>query len=147
MSRHLFPREHGAYAELGFPLLSGLVLASPGAASWLSAPFTVRRRDVPAVGPAAPPAAFALRLLDAHPGAGPVTLEWAVPAPGPGRVDVLDVRGARVRTLASGPRAAGTFVLRWDGRDASGNFARPGVYFVRAEGGRASATRRVVVLR
>ena len=35
MNKHLFPREHGAYAELGFPLLSGLVLGSPGAASWL----------------------------------------------------------------------------------------------------------------
>jgi hypothetical protein len=35
MSKHLIPREHGAYAELGFPLLSGLVLGSPGLASWL----------------------------------------------------------------------------------------------------------------
>lgn len=35
MDRQLIPREHGAYAELGFPLLSGLVLGSPGAASWL----------------------------------------------------------------------------------------------------------------
>ncbi len=35
MSKHLIPREHGAYAELGFPLLSGLVLGSAGVASWL----------------------------------------------------------------------------------------------------------------
>jgi len=35
MSKHLIPREHGAYAELGFPLLSGLVLGSAGLASWL----------------------------------------------------------------------------------------------------------------
>ena len=34
MDNRLIPREHGAYAELGFPLLSGLVLGSPGAASW-----------------------------------------------------------------------------------------------------------------
>ena len=37
MNKHLFPREHGAYAELGFPLLSGLVLGSPGLASALFA--------------------------------------------------------------------------------------------------------------
>jgi hypothetical protein len=37
MARQLLPREHGAYAELGFPLLSGLVLGSPGAAAWLFA--------------------------------------------------------------------------------------------------------------
>jgi hypothetical protein len=35
MNKHLIPREHGAYAQLGFPLLSGLVLGSPGAAAWL----------------------------------------------------------------------------------------------------------------
>jgi uncharacterized membrane protein len=35
MKKHLLPREHGAYAELGFPLLSGLVLGSPGASAWL----------------------------------------------------------------------------------------------------------------
>jgi len=37
MDKRLYPREHGAYAELGFPLLSGLVLGSPGAASFLFA--------------------------------------------------------------------------------------------------------------
>jgi hypothetical protein len=37
MNRQLIPREHGAYAELGFPLLSGLALGSPGHAAWLFA--------------------------------------------------------------------------------------------------------------
>lgn len=35
MNKHLIPREHGAYAELGFPLLSGLLVASPGWAASL----------------------------------------------------------------------------------------------------------------
>lgn len=35
MNKHLLPREHGAYAELGFPLLTGLVLGSPSPAAWL----------------------------------------------------------------------------------------------------------------
>jgi hypothetical protein len=35
MDARLLPREHGAYAQLGFPLLSGLALGVPGAASWL----------------------------------------------------------------------------------------------------------------
>ncbi|HRE13175.1 MAG TPA: YwiC-like family protein, partial [Usitatibacteraceae bacterium] len=35
MSKHLIPREHGAYAELGFPLVAGLVLGRPGLAGWL----------------------------------------------------------------------------------------------------------------
>lgn len=37
MDKRLLPREHGAYAELGFPLLSGLVVGAPGAASFLFA--------------------------------------------------------------------------------------------------------------
>ena len=35
MGKIHLPREHGAYAQLGFPLLSGLLLGSPGAAAWL----------------------------------------------------------------------------------------------------------------
>lgn len=37
MDKPLYPREHGAYAQLGFPLLSGLVLGAPGASSFLFA--------------------------------------------------------------------------------------------------------------
>lgn len=37
MDTRLLPREHGAYAQLGFPLLSGLLLGSPGASSLLFA--------------------------------------------------------------------------------------------------------------
>ena len=33
MDTRLLPREHGAYAQLGFPLLSGLLLGSPGSSS------------------------------------------------------------------------------------------------------------------
>ncbi len=33
-SRSLLPREHGAYAELAFPLISGLALAPPTLATW-----------------------------------------------------------------------------------------------------------------
>jgi hypothetical protein len=41
MDARLLPREHGAYAQLGFPLLSGLVLGAPGLASWLFAASAV----------------------------------------------------------------------------------------------------------
>jgi hypothetical protein len=32
--RWLFPREHGAYAQLGFPLITALALGGPSAAAW-----------------------------------------------------------------------------------------------------------------
>ncbi len=56
-------------------------------------------------------------------------------------ITVHDGRGRRVAVLApGGPRAAGTFDARWDGR------AAPGVYFVRAQVDGAVAGTRVVVL-
>jgi aminopeptidase N len=55
-------------------------------------------------------------------------------------IDVFDVRGRRVRSLATG--AAGD--LAWDGRDDAGLRLAPGVYFLRPAG--ASPAMRVVLL-
>ena len=52
-----------------------------------------------------------------------------------GRLDILDVRGRRMRTLAAG--VGGHW--EWDGRDDSGLETPPGIYFARVEGGRATA--------
>ena len=116
-------------------------------ASWLSAPFEVFRRDLPQVQPAAPPLAFGLRLLEAAPGRVPVRMLLSLPAAGAARVTVHDLRGARVRTLADGAREAGAWPVEWDGRAGAAGAAPPGVYFVRAEAGGRSVTRRVVLLR
>jgi hypothetical protein len=63
------------------------------------------------------------------------------------RVVVLDPAGRSVGTLLEGPVATGERRLRWDGRDAAGRRAPPGVYFVRLEvAGRPSATRRLALL-
>lgn len=50
-----------------------------------------------------------------------------------GLVEVYDVTGKRVRELHSGPLAAGTNNLAWDGRRSNGAQAHTGVYFVRAQ--------------
>jgi len=54
----------------------------------------------------------------------------------PMSLDVYDVRGARVRNLASGAWSAGSHRIAWDGRDDGGHPAASGVYFFRfvAEG-------------
>lgn len=59
---------------------------------------------------------------------------------------VFDIAGRRVATLAQGVHAAGTHVLAWDGRDASGRQLR-GVFFVRARGPRFDLSRRVLITR
>jgi beta-fructofuranosidase len=62
-------------------------------------------------------------------GAPAVVLELA--APTSARVDVFDVQGRRLVTLADQSFSAGANVLPWDGRDAGGARVSRGLYFVR----------------
>ena len=44
-------------------------------------------------------------------------IEYGLPQSGEIQLVIYDVSGQRVATLVSGSRAAGTYALRWDGRD------------------------------
>ncbi|HET6348149.1 MAG TPA: C25 family cysteine peptidase [Candidatus Krumholzibacteria bacterium] len=76
---------------------------------------------------------------------------WVPDAPGGGKstvsVVVYDVRGARVRTLASGPMSAGRYVAQWDGRDEAGSPVSSGIYFYRMVTGSFSGVRKMVLLK
>jgi hypothetical protein len=80
--------------------------------------------------------------LAARPSVTRAGTRFVLPAGGPERttVDVLDVAGRKVRTLA----ASGGEVP-WDGADGSGVRVPSGVYFARTDGVLGAA--RVVVLR
>ncbi|MCA9753560.1 MAG: hypothetical protein KC591_15305, partial [Gemmatimonadetes bacterium] len=52
----------------------------------------------------------------------------------PGRVDLFDVSGRRIRAL---PWPQGATSVRWDGRDAGGIRVGPGVYWARTDHGAA----------
>jgi hypothetical protein len=56
-------------------------------------------------------------------------------ASGQADVALFDVRGRRVRTLASGSFPAGQQELLWNGRDEGGRAVPAGVYFLRAKSG------------
>lgn len=70
------------------------------------------------------------------------TVEFTLAAPGPARLEVLDVFGRRLATLADGGLAAGRHVVRWDGRDRFGRQVPAGAYFLRLDAGGGTATRR-----
>jgi hypothetical protein len=61
-------------------------------------------------------------------------------------VDVLDPQGRLVRRLQDGVSPAGWFTLAWDARDAQGNAAAPGLYFVRVRTAGGERMKRLVVL-
>lgn len=62
------------------------------------------------------------------------------------RLDLFDVQGRHVRTLASGELPAGVSVLAWDGRGDDGVSRPRGVYFARLVSGRAVRTARLLLL-
>ena len=64
------------------------------------------------------------------------------------RIDVYDVRGARVRTLVDDARRAkGIHSATWDLRGDRGERVSSGVYFVRMQAAGTVLTRRVTVVR
>ncbi|HKQ59486.1 MAG TPA: FlgD immunoglobulin-like domain containing protein [Candidatus Eisenbacteria bacterium] len=76
-----------------------------------------------------------------------VTWAYALPEPAPMIVEVFDLDGRRVRTVADGMRPAGQGQVRWDLRDASARPVSAGIYMVRARMGGQVWTRRVAVVR
>jgi hypothetical protein len=66
--------------------------------------------------------------------------------PGSVRVDVFDLSGRRVRSLADGPFVKGPTLIDWDLADGSGRRVAAGVYLVRAATEGAAVTRRIVIL-
>ncbi len=92
------------------------------------------------------PGASALRVslspARPNPASGAQRFAFTLPAASPVQLAIYDVSGRRVATLCDGPRTAGTHAASWDGRDADGAAAAPGLYFarLRAAGGVASAT-------
>lgn len=92
--------------------------------------LTVYYPDVVAVGDAPLPASLAL-AASPNPSRGAATLRYALPSGGEVALEVFDLQGRLVRTLASGHMPAGSHEARWDGRDDSGNSLGAGLYLAR----------------
>ncbi len=101
----------------------------------------------PPAPPLEPPTALALSAAWPSPAHAGATVAWTItlPASAHVRLGVIDASGRRVRTLADGPHAAGTWTASWDGRDEHGHAVRAGVFFARLEAGGRTATRKLVV--
>jgi aminopeptidase N len=91
--------------------------------------------------------ALALLAPRPNPARAAANLAFWLPRATRARLEILDVRGARVATLADGPQAEGPHRLVWDGRDRGGHDAPPGLYVVRLAVGSETRTRRLVLVR
>ena len=133
----------------------GLLVYQAGSDTCLAGPLATGLPPIQIVfdpdSSAAPPvepggAAVALGGPAPNPAQAPARLGLSLARPGTARVEIFDLAGRRVRSLANGPFAAGTTPLEWDLADGSGRRVAAGVYLIRAVAEGATVTRRIVVL-
>jgi hypothetical protein len=80
------------------------------------------------------------------PGAPPFRLRFGLPDARRVRLDVMDVRGRRVRRLLDQVLERGPHETAWDGRDAAGLRAGPGLYLVMLRLEEGIVTRRLIAI-
>lgn len=91
-------------------------------------------------------AAAGLSFAYPNPFAASTGLAFTLPREGDIRVELFDVSGRHVRSLARPRAAAGEHVLVWDGRDDSGRGVASGVYLARWQTGGLTGSRRLIKL-
>jgi len=92
---------------------------------------------------------FALSPAWPNPTHGAVTLRYVAPRAAHVGLAIYDLAGRRVRGLvdAAATTAAGAHDVAWDGRDAAGRTAAPGLYFARLAVGGLAKTERFALVR
>ena len=126
-----------------------------------SADSTILLWDMaPYITPSAPKATYAsplpaqTALLANYP--NPFNPETWIPfqlhAPAPVRLSIYDVRGALVREIDLGHRAAGRYLtsagaVHWDGRDQMGQRVASGVYLYRLQAGPIAQVRKMLLVK
>ncbi len=138
----------GLWSRLGGITSDQLTRASVSLASlvytaWVNAGRPHIPGSVTDVGPPGPIA----RTLSAHTDAasGVTTFACRATAAGVMRLRIVDCSGRALRDLVAEAHLAGDSLdVEWDGRDAAGRRAAPGIYFARTEGAGAPLACRVV---
>jgi hypothetical protein len=75
------------------------------------------------------------------------TIEYTLAAPTVVHLTVYDTRGGLVAVLEEGSRAAGTYTVHWDGRDARGAPVGSGTYFYRLRAGKKVTAGKMVLVK
>ena len=93
------------------------------------------------------PSAFSLAQNYPNPFNSITVIRFSLPEPGAAEVALYNLAGQRVATLTNCHREAGTYTLRWDGRDDAGRELASGVYLYRLQAGGRAATRKLLLIR
>jgi hypothetical protein len=90
---------------------------------------------------------FALGANDPNPFSSCTSIRYSLSRASQTSLNVFDVKGASVLTLARGHREAGPHLVIWDGKSSDGSTVPPGIYFIRLQAGDRVATQKVVLVR
>jgi hypothetical protein len=82
-----------------------------------------------------------------NPSSGAVNISYVLPKSGQVSLNVYDICGRKVNTLAQGQKQGGTYNITWRGDDSQGRKVSAGVYIYRLNYEGTSLTRRLVLVR
>ncbi len=72
------------------------------------------------------------------------TISFELNKAGKAQLEVFNLKGEKVRTLVSGEKAGGIYLIPWDGKDLRNKNCPPGVYFIIMKYGEYVASRKIV---
>ncbi len=93
------------------------------------------------------PRTFALHQNYPNPFNPATTISFAIPKAGQVRVEIFDILGRRVRTIANQYLSAGEHALEWNGHDGDDEAVASGIYFYRVSYNGNSMTRKMVMMK
>ena len=122
-----------------------IVITHNAAGSPSVLPVTLQVTGISAVGDT--PLAFRFEGNHPNPFNPQTVLSFALPHTGQVSVDVLDLRGHRVRSLWNGSLEAGSHRLSWDGLDDRGQAVASGLYFAQVKTRNLVKTHKMILAR
>ena len=93
------------------------------------------------------PQAFSLAQNAPNPFNSETVIRFALPQPSQVELAIYNLLGQPVAVLVQGPSAAGSFSVRWDGRDQAGQAVTSGVYLYQLRAGEYTEVRKLLLLR
>jgi hypothetical protein len=93
------------------------------------------------------PQEFALEQNYPNPFNPATTIKFSIPEAGQVRLEVFDMVGRLVRTIAEGTMAPGNYEFTWDGTDHDGAAVASGVYLYRLNANSYSSTKKMVLMK
>jgi hypothetical protein len=92
------------------------------------------------------PEGFILHQSEPNPAGNRTVIRFELPVESPVRLEVFDLLGRKVATVAEARFPAGYHAAAWDLSDVNGGRARPGVYIYRITAGDFRAKQKLSVL-